>query len=97
VKVGTFNARGVCTISLQVAVHPLSGPQTKKKQKFPLWLKFCLGPQTKKKQKFPLWLKFCLYVVVFPTTVDTFIITGSSVASIRELCSFSSDRVSEWV
>jgi hypothetical protein len=28
VKVGTLIARGVCTISLQAAVHPLSGPHT---------------------------------------------------------------------
>jgi hypothetical protein len=28
VKVGTFNTHGVCTISLQAAVHPLTGPHT---------------------------------------------------------------------
>jgi hypothetical protein len=28
VKVGTLNTNGVCTISLQAAVHPLSGPHT---------------------------------------------------------------------
>jgi hypothetical protein len=28
VKVRTLNAHGVCTISLQSAVHPLSGPHT---------------------------------------------------------------------
>jgi hypothetical protein len=28
VKVGTLNKHGVCTISLQAAVHPLSGPHT---------------------------------------------------------------------
>jgi hypothetical protein len=28
VRVGTLNAHGVCTISLQAAVHPLSGPHT---------------------------------------------------------------------
>jgi hypothetical protein len=27
VKVGTLNTHGVCTISLQTAVHPLAGPQ----------------------------------------------------------------------
>jgi hypothetical protein len=27
-KVGTLNTHGVCTISLQAAVHPLSGPRT---------------------------------------------------------------------
>jgi hypothetical protein len=30
VKVGTLNSHGVCTISLQTAVHPLSGPHTTK-------------------------------------------------------------------
>jgi hypothetical protein len=30
VKVGTLNTHGVCTISLQAAVHPLTGPHTKK-------------------------------------------------------------------
>jgi hypothetical protein len=30
VKVGTLNTRGVCTISLQAAVHPLTGPHTNK-------------------------------------------------------------------
>jgi hypothetical protein len=28
VKVGTLNTHGVCTISLQAAVHPLLGPHT---------------------------------------------------------------------
>jgi hypothetical protein len=28
VKVGTLNTHGVCTISLQAAVHPLTGPHT---------------------------------------------------------------------
>jgi hypothetical protein len=28
VKVGTLNTHGVCTISLQAAVNPLSGPHT---------------------------------------------------------------------
>jgi hypothetical protein len=31
VKVGTLNTHGVCTVSLQAAVHPLTGPHTKKK------------------------------------------------------------------
>jgi hypothetical protein len=30
VKVGTLNTHGICTISLQAAVHPLTGPQTNK-------------------------------------------------------------------
>jgi hypothetical protein len=30
VKLGTMNTHGVCTISLQAAVHPLSGPHTTK-------------------------------------------------------------------
>jgi hypothetical protein len=32
VKVGTLNTLGVCTISLQAAVHPLTGPHTNKQQ-----------------------------------------------------------------
>jgi hypothetical protein len=30
VEVGTLNTHGVCTISLQAAVHPLTGPHTNK-------------------------------------------------------------------
>jgi hypothetical protein len=35
VKVGTLNTHGVCTISLQAAVHTLTGPHTNKQTIYP--------------------------------------------------------------
>jgi hypothetical protein len=35
VEVGTLNTHGVCTISLQAAVHPFTGPHTDKQTNIP--------------------------------------------------------------
>jgi hypothetical protein len=40
VKVGTLNAHGVCTISLQAAVHPHLGPHTNNKKSMLLFWMF---------------------------------------------------------